>query len=86
MYGEYGRSIKQANDPRRAKQVILGYLGNDYLQMVSGSNSLGFTAAPLKALVDLKTMKLELMEEYTETKLQRYTVDEMIEHCNSLHK
>lgn len=78
-------SIQKPNNPMRAKKVILGYLNNDYLQVVSGANSLKFTAAPLKALVDLKTMKLELMEEYSDQNVQKYTVDDMIAHCKKLH-
>lgn len=85
VFGEYGMTLDRPNNPARARKVILGYLGNEYIHVISGANSLKFTAAPLKGLVDLKTMKLELMEEYSDKKTQKYTVDEMIQHCKKLH-
>lgn len=84
VYGQYGRSMTTANKPQRARSVISGYLGNERITMISGANTLGFTGAPLMALIDLRTMKLLMFEIWTSEEQRRHHIDEMIERCESL--
>lgn len=84
VYGQYGRTTTSANKPERARKVISGYLGNERIAMISGENTLGFSGAPLMALIDLRTMKLLMFEVWTPEEQRRHHIDEMIEHCKSL--
>lgn len=84
VYGQYSRGLDSAMPPKSSKQRVLKYLKNDYVHVIGGENSLGFPAAPLKALIDLRTMKLLMLEYYGPNGSTIHHIDEMIEHCKSL--
>lgn len=84
LYGQYARGLKQIMPAKSAKQRVLNHLKNDAVHVIGGENSLGFPAAPLKALIDLRTMKLLMIEYYGKDGSEIHPIDEMIEHCKSL--
>lgn len=55
------------------------YLGSDYLQVLSNEDPLNFVAAPRKALVDLRTMKVLALDVFLGKK---YEISELIQLCN----
>lgn len=54
------------------------YLGSDYLQVLSNEDPLNFVAAPRKALVDLRTMKVLALDVFLGKK---YEISELIQLC-----
>lgn len=57
------------------------YLGTDYFQVLSNQDKHGFLAAPRKALIDLRTMNVVVLDGMLGDK---HSISEMIETCESL--
>lgn len=68
---------------KEAFETVSGdkYLGSDYFHVLSNEDPHGFVAAPRKALIDLRTMKIVALDVFLGKK---YSLEEMIKTCEGL--